>query len=61
MLGKDVWVQMPEASLSLTDDVQGYPLANGETVICWAVDPASAQFSWQNLAALIKFASQRSS
>ncbi len=55
VLGKDMWRNMPQTSIWLTDDVQGYRLSNNEITMCWAVNHPSAGLSWRRLADLIKF------
>jgi hypothetical protein len=59
VLGKQLWGMMPETTVYLTDDVQGYKLENGETAMCWALPHPSAGLSWKRLAAVIKFACNR--
>jgi hypothetical protein len=50
---------MPDTSVRLTDDVQGYQLSDGKIAICWAVNHQSAGLSWRRLAAIIRFARDR--
>ena len=59
VLGKEMWSLMPETSVWLTDDVQGYMLPDGQMAICWALNHPSAGLSWPRLAAVIRFARDR--
>jgi hypothetical protein len=59
VLGKEMWSMMPETSVWLTDDVQGYRLSNGKVAICWALNHPSAGLSWRRLSDIIRFACDR--
>jgi hypothetical protein len=56
VLGKELWSNMPETFLTITDDVQAYRLSNNELCVCWAVNHPSRGLSWRELATIIYFA-----
>ena len=37
VLGKTMWRKMPETDRHITNDVQGYELADGSVAVCWAL------------------------
>jgi hypothetical protein len=55
VLGKQMWANMPETSVTFNDDVQGYSLPMGETCYCWAVYHPARGLSWQTLAGFVYF------
>lgn len=56
VLGKDMWREMPETNVYMTDDVQGYSLADGSVAVCFALHHPAAGLCWIRLADTIYFA-----
>lgn len=56
VLGKDMWSQMPETNVYMTDDVQGYFLDDGSVAVCFALHHPARGLSWARLADTIHFA-----
>ena len=56
VLGKDMWSQMPEVDVYMTDDVQGYFLADDSVAVCFALHHPARGLSWTRLADTIHFA-----
>jgi hypothetical protein len=59
VLGQDLWSNMPETDLYITDAVQGYRLADGTHAICQQVPHPAAGLSWRQLAAIVFFKHER--
>jgi hypothetical protein len=58
ILGKTMWSKMPETDVFITDDVQGYTLADG-VMMCWATCHPAGGLSWRELANIIHFTYER--
>ena len=56
VLGKDMWSQMPETDVYMTDDVQGYSLEDDSVAVCFALPHPARGLSWTRLADTIHFA-----
>jgi uracil-DNA glycosylase len=55
VLGRTMWSRMPDTFIQITDDAQGWRLADGTIAMCWAVKHPSAGLSWAWLAQLVAY------
>ena len=56
VLGRTMWSWMPDTTIVMTDDVQGYMNPDGSIAMCWAVNHPSRGLSWSKLAEIVQFA-----
>jgi hypothetical protein len=59
VLGQNLWRNMPETDLYLTDAVQGYRFADGTHAMCQQVLHPTGGLSWRQLAAIVFFTHER--
>ena len=55
VLGRTMWSRMPDTFIQITDDAQGWRLADRSVAMCWAVKHPSAGLSWSWLAQLVAY------
>jgi hypothetical protein len=58
VLGKRLWSEMPPTDIFVTDELQGYRIAD-EMVMCLAVNHPAGGLSWRKLASVIYFTYER--
>lgn len=55
LLGREMWGEMPQKQIRITEDIQGYRLADGSVAYCWATRHPARGLGWEKLAAIIDF------